>query len=261
LSGVSEVDGMKAPTKMIEVEIVTEAESVKEIEIVLTVVDLVILREIAENQDEIKDVVVLHLDLDQKDEGDLTLAVEVEEEGQGHIVETGEVEVEEIEDQAADALIAEGEIEVEIEEILVIEEDQIAEAVEHPNEEENAQIVAKDLSAGVNLILEIAKEVEVEAKEDHKVNLGNNHKVKKEVILEVVEKEVEVHKKIKDPLPEVPIEELEKKITGNKMNRNKVVDHLPRDILKIGNLKQINRSRHHKKVMEIMMDPEILKTF
>jgi hypothetical protein len=259
------VDGMKAPTKMIEVEIVTEAESVKEIEIVLTVVDLVILREIAENQDEIKDVVVLHLDLDQKDEGDLTLAVEVEEEGQGHIVETGEVEVEEIEDQAADALIAEGEIEVEIEveieEILVIEEDQIAEAVEHPNEEENAQIVAKDLSAGVNLILEIAKEVEVEAKEDHKVNLGNNHKVKKEVILEVVEKEVEVHKKIRDPLPEVPIEELEKNITGNKMNRNKVVDHLPRDILKIGNLKQINRSRHHKKVMEIMMDPEILKTF
>jgi hypothetical protein len=255
------VDGMKAPTKMIEVEIVTEAESVKEIEIVLTVVDLVILREIAENQDEIKDVVVLHLDLDQKDEGDLTLAVEVEEEGQGHIVETGEVEVEEIEDQAADALIAEGEIEVEIEEILVIEEDHIAEAVEHQKEEENAQIVAKDLSAGVNLILEIAKEVEVEAKEDHKVNLGNNHKVKKEVILEVVEKEVEVHKKIRDPLPEVPIEELEKNITGNKMNRNKVVDHLPRDILKIGNLKQINRSRHHKKVMEIMMDPEILKTF
>ena len=254
------MDGMKAQTKMIEVEGMTEAEEiVKEIEIVLTVVDLVILREIAENQDEIKDAVVLHLDLDQKDGEDLTLAVEVEEEGQGHIVETGEVEVEEIEDQAADVPIAEGEIEVEIEEIHAIEEDQIAEAVEHQKEEENAQIVAKDLPA--DLVLEIAKEVKVEAKVDHKVNLDNNHKVKKEVILEELEKEAEVHKKIRDHLPEVPIEELEEKITDNKMNRNKVVDHLPRDILKIGNLKQINRSRHHKKVMEIMMDPEILKTF
>lgn len=265
MSGVSEVDGMKALTKMIEVaEIMTETEDVKEIEIVLTVVDLVILHEIAENQDEIKDVVVLHLDLDQEDGVDLTLAAEVEEEGQGHIVETEGVEVAEIEDQAADVLIAEEEIEVEIEEIPdathVIEEDQIAEAVEHQIEE-NAQIVAKDLSARVNLVLETAKEVQVEAKVDHKVNLGNNHKVKKEVIPEEVEKEVEVRKKIKDPLQEVPSEELEEKITGNKMNRNKVVDHLPRDILKIGNPKQLNRSRHHKKVMEIMTDHEILKTF
>ena len=252
---------MKARTKMNAIIVL---QGVKEIEIVLTVVDQVTLLETAENQDVIEmiDVAVLHQGLDQKDEEDPTLEAEVEGEGQGHIVEVEEIVEVEIEEITGEDLIVGAEVEIEIEEI--IGEDLIVGGeVEIEMKEDNVRTVAENQRAEVDHTLEIKRAVEVQAKVDHQVNVSNNQEVQKGVTREIKKRvEVEVNRIIKGPLHEVIIEELVTKITEKK-KENIVQDkdrHL-NNIRRIDSLHQISHNNLHKKAMEIMMGQEILKTF
>lgn len=240
---------MKARTKMNAIIVL---QGVKEIEIVLTVVDQVTLLETAENQDVI-DVAVLHQGLDLKDEEDPTLEAEVEGEGQGHIVEVEEIVEVEIEgDQVVDVLIVEAEIEEITGEDLIVGAE-----VEIDMKKDNVRKVVENQRAELDQILEIKRAVEVQ------VNVSNNQEVQKGVTREIKKGvEVEVNRIIKGPLHEVIIEELVTKITEKK-KENIVQDkdlHL-NNIRKIDSLHQISHKNLHKKVMEIMMDQEILKTF
>ena len=240
---------MKARTKMNAIIVL---QGVKEIEIVLTVVDQVTLLETAENQDVI-DVAVLHQGLDLKDEEDPTLEAEVEGEGQGHIVEVEEIVEVEIEgDQVVDVLIVEAEIEEITGEDLIVGAE-----VEIDMKKDNVRKVVENQRAELDQILEIKRVVEVQ------VNVSNNQEVQKGVTREIKKGvEVEVNRIIKGPLHEVIIEELVTKITEKK-KENIVQDkdlHL-NNIRKIDSLHQISHKNLHKKVMEIMMDQEILKTF
>jgi len=243
------VADMKARTKMNAIIVL---QGVKEIEIVLTVVDQVTLLETAENQDVI-DVAVLHQGLDLKDEEDPTLEAEVEGEGQGHIVEVEEIVEVEIEgDQVVDVLIVEAEIEEITGEDLIVGAE-----VEIDMKKDNVRKVVENQRAELDQILEIKRAVEVQ------VNVSNNQEVQKGVTREIKKGvEVEVNRIIKGPLHEVIIEELVTKITEKK-KENIVQDkdlHL-NNIRKIDSLHQISHKNLHKKVMEIMMDQEILKTF
>jgi hypothetical protein len=234
------------------------------------VVVLDISHEIAENQDEITEAEQdLTADQGLEDEADHTLIVEarVGVAGQGPIVE---IETEKGGDLVEAALIAEVEVAL-IAEVAVVhkveEEIGVEEEIEgieiekdHKVEEDNKikdHKVGADQPADENLIPEIENKVVVEA--DLKVNNGNNLVVREEVIQEI-NKEAEVGKKPNALLQEVTNAIIMIKITGKKSkNIVKDKDNPLRGILRIDNLGPINH--HLKKVMEIMMGREILKTF